>query len=380
MIDLDAKLGQRVGNADLAPEFEGPLHETLEGRRAQVEPAREPPDLVLDRGAIELDHVGHDDGVGQAVVRVENGAHRMGQRMDRAQALLECRRAHLRRRQHVAAGLDVATVLDRTTEVLLHQPHAFDGDALGIGVITRRAIGLETVDEGVHAGASRQPRWQADRQLGVGDHELRHHLRMEDHLLGVGLGIADDRSPAGLGAGAGRGRHGNRWMDAGRIGPRVPVADILEIPQRPSLARHEGDGFAGIDARAAAPRDDAVMLAGAQHAHPRLHIGRHRIGLHVAEHRDLDAGLSQRKRRVGDHRQPRQARIGDQQRPLEANRLAGIGQLADAAGAETDGGREAPVAEERRRGRHQMISMYRSSSQSVMALRNSRSSHSRVAE
>ena len=47
--------------------------------------------------------------------------------------------------------------------------------------------------------------------------------------------------------------------DARRIGPRPPVADILEIPHRPRLAGHEGDDLAGIERGAAAEGDDAVV-------------------------------------------------------------------------------------------------------------------------
>ena len=173
MAFLDAELGQGMRDADLAAEVEAPLHEAVEGRVAQAEPARQPLDLLVDGGAVELQHIGHGDGVGEAVVGVEHGAHRMRQRMDGAQALLEGGRAHLRGGQHVAPRLDVAAVLDGAREVLLHQPHALDGDAFGIGVIARRAIGLEAMDEGVHAGAGRELGRQADRQLGIGDDDRR---------------------------------------------------------------------------------------------------------------------------------------------------------------------------------------------------------------
>src|SRR5438876_9104024 len=44
---LDAELGQGVRDADLAPQVERPLHEAVEGRIAQVEPARQPHDRLL---------------------------------------------------------------------------------------------------------------------------------------------------------------------------------------------------------------------------------------------------------------------------------------------------------------------------------------------
>ena len=268
-----------------------PFHETVEGRVAQVEPARQALDLLVDGRPVELQHIGHGDGVGEAVMRVEGRAHRMRQRMDGAQPLLEGGRAHLRGRQHVAARLDVAAVLDRTRQVLLHQPHALDGDAFGIGMVAGRAVGFEAVDEGIHAGAGGELGRQADRQLGIGNDDRRHHLGMEDHLLGVRLLVGDHRGAAGLRAGAGGRRHGDRGIDPGRIGARPPVADILEVPHRPRLAGHEGDRLGGVDARAAAPGDHAVMLAGAQHCDAGFDVARDRIGLHVAEQRDLEPAL-----------------------------------------------------------------------------------------
>src|SRR5688572_29621891 len=55
VLDLHAEFGQRVRDTDLTAEVKRPLHEAVEGRAAQVEPAREPHDLGLDGGAIELD-------------------------------------------------------------------------------------------------------------------------------------------------------------------------------------------------------------------------------------------------------------------------------------------------------------------------------------
>ena len=48
------------------------------------------------------------------------------------------------------------------------------------------------------------------------------------------------------------------------VGARPPVADILEIPDRPRLPGHEGDELAEVEPAAAAEGDDAVMAAGAE--------------------------------------------------------------------------------------------------------------------
>ena len=58
-----------------------------------------------------------------------------------------------------------------------------------------------------------------------------------------------------------------------RVGARPPVADILEVPHRPGLAGHEGDDLAGIERRAAAEGDDAVMAAGLQGLEAGIDVG-----------------------------------------------------------------------------------------------------------
>ena len=68
------------------------------------------------------------------------------------------------------------------------------------------------------------------------------------------------------------------------IGARPPVADILEIPERPGLPGHEGDDLAGVEARAAAEGDDPVMIAGAEGGDAGLDVGLDRVGLYVGEH------------------------------------------------------------------------------------------------
>ena len=62
-------------------------------------------------------------------------------------------------------------------------------------------------------------------------------LGVEDHLLGLGREVGDHPGAADLGAGAGGGRHRDDRRDAGGIGAGPPVADVLEVPHRPGLAR-----------------------------------------------------------------------------------------------------------------------------------------------
>ena len=169
-------------------------------------------------------------------------------------------------------------------QVLLDQARAFDGDAFGHRMVAGRAIGFEAMRQRVHARRRRQIGRQADRQLGIADRDRRHHLRMEDDLLGVGRLLRDDAGAADLGAGAGGGRHGDDRRDAVRIGARPPVADVLEVPHRPRLAGHEGDDLADVERRAAAERDDAVVAAGAEDGDAGGDVAFDRIGLDVGKH------------------------------------------------------------------------------------------------
>ena len=62
--------------------------------------------------------------------------------------------------------------------------------------------------------------------------DARHHLRMKDDLLLMRLLVEDHAGAADFRARAGGGRHGDDRRDAGRVGARPPVADVLEVPQR----------------------------------------------------------------------------------------------------------------------------------------------------
>ncbi len=64
---------------------------------------------------------------------------------------------------------------------------------------------------------------------------------------------------------------------ASAVGARPPVADILEIPDRPGLAGLEGDQLAEIERRAAAEGDDAVMLALLEHGDAGVEVGADRV-------------------------------------------------------------------------------------------------------
>ena len=82
-------------------------------------------------------------------------------------------------------------------------------------------------------------------------------------------------------------------MPAG-FGARPPVADVLEIPQRASLPRHECHDLAGVERRAAAEGDDAVVIAGAVGSQARLDVAAGRVAPDGAEQRCI---LAERRAR-----------------------------------------------------------------------------------
>jgi len=86
------------------------------------------------------------------MVLVEQRTQGMGQGMHGAESFLKRGRAHGRGHQHMAAGDQVIAAGERDGQPFLDQAHGFQGDAVGHGVIAQGAIGLEIVDERVHAG------------------------------------------------------------------------------------------------------------------------------------------------------------------------------------------------------------------------------------
>ncbi len=143
------------------------------------------------------------------------------------------------------------------------------------------------------------------------------------------------------------GRHGDDRRNAGRVGPHPPIADILEIPHRPRLPRHEGNDLAGIERAAATEGDDAVMMAAAQHGDAVLDIPGDGITAQISEDRRRHAGLFVRCDRIAHHRHASEPGIGDEQRPLYADGLASVGQLGDTTDAESHARRVIPVAAQR---------------------------------
>ena len=181
-------------------------------------------------------------------------------------------------------------------------------------------------------------------QLGIEDHPPRHHRGVEDDPLGVlAASVGDDGRAPGLRAGSGGGgdrdhRHHARLVDA-----RPPVLPVLEVPDGPRLAGHQGDCLARVESAPSAEGDDPVVVLRRERFDPGGDVCLDRIAAHVGEHRAREPRLPAGPDRAGHHREWGEDGVGDEQRAPDAELAARIGQLADPAGAEADRGREAPV-------------------------------------
>jgi hypothetical protein len=316
-------------NLQTLAEFEHPVEHRSKGFAVQVEHARDHLELRLNGRTVVQDDVRQDHCIRQPVVSVEERAHRMRERVHAAQSLLERGGAHAGGRQHARARLDVAAVFAGARQVLLDEPHALERDAVGERMKAGRAVGLEAVHEGIQAGRRRDAGRQAHGELGIADDDAGHHRRMEDDLLLVRRLVDDHAGAAHFRARARRRRHRDHRRDAARICARPPVADVLEIPERARLPGHEGDDLAGIERRAAAEGDDAVVPALPVCGESRFDVGRDRIAAHAGE----QPGARHQCARRAHHRRLAQSLVRHQQRAADAERCARGRQFSDAARA-----------------------------------------------
>ena len=279
----------------------------------------------------------------------EHRAHGMAHRVDRPQPLLERRRPHHRGRHHRRPRLEIRTALVCAGQIRDHQPHPLEGDSLAHRMEMRAAEGLDAVREGVESGPRRDRRGHSNRRLGIADDRDGQHPGMEDDLLHAGEGVGQHPGAAHLRSGARRRGHGDDRRDGVGVGPRPPVADILEIPHRTGLPGHERHQLSRVQRRAAAKRHDSVVPARAKRLHPGLQIALVGIGIDLAEHAAPQTGGVEQIEGAGRHRQLRQRPVGDQQRRADSGLGAGLGQLGDPAGPESDRGGIGPVSGERHR-------------------------------
>ena len=138
----------------------------------------------------------------------------MAERMHRAQALLEHHGAFHGGHRHVVARLAVRAVPGRALDVLPRLLQPIERDQIGRRVDGVGQEAFDVVGEGVHAGAGREMRRQAERQLGIDQRQLGDEMRAADGELAAGI-HDDDAAAAHLAAGARGRRNGDdrrhRW-------------------------------------------------------------------------------------------------------------------------------------------------------------------------
>ena len=85
------------------------------------------------------------------------------------------------------------------------------------------------------------------------------------------------------------------------------------------------------------------MLSGAEGGDAGFDVSLDRVRLNVGEQRDRKPRILKKPERLLRDRKRGEARIGHEQGPRDAGGAAGIGEFLDAAGAEANGGRVAPI-------------------------------------
>ena len=256
--------------------------------------------------------------------------------MNGPEPLLERRRAHRSGGHHIRSRLDIRTILERPHKVFLDQSDPLHRDPLAHRVIEWRAIGLQAMRERVHARACCNLWRHANGQFRIADRHFRHHSRMENHLFRMRRFLCDHTGAAHFRARSRSRRYRDHRCNPLRIGPRPPIANILEIPHRARLSRHEGDHFSRIKPRSATECDHTIMLSRPHHLEPGIDIRLDRIRLDLREHRPAEPCSLQRIQNSQRHRLCRQKRISHQKRPHDPVVLAELRQLRDFSCAKTD--------------------------------------------
>ena len=177
----------------------------------------------------------------------------------------------------------------------------------------RAAIGLDTMGEGVKTGSRGDEFRHADRQFRIGDHDAWQHFRMEDDLLHMCLRVGDDAGTPDLGPGAGGRRHRDDRGDGVGIGTGPPVADILEIPDRPGLAGHESHHLSKVETRPAAKGDHTIMATGLIGGDACRQIDLVRVRVNIGEQRIAEPGCRHDLARPAGNRQPGEPPVRDKQ-------------------------------------------------------------------
>ena len=184
-----------------------------------------------------------------------------------------------------------------------------------------------------------------DCQFRVADHHRRQHLGVKDDLLHMGFGIGDDAGAAHLRPGARGRRHGNDRRNGVRVRACPPVADILKVPKRPRLARHEGDHLAQVQTGPAAKGDhrrhDRHRGSTFRPASRLISLGLGSTSANMARPRPAASIRSRVCAVIGKSRKPA---VGYQQRFADTGLRTGLADFGNAACSKTDSGRIRPVS------------------------------------
>ena len=276
--------------------------------------------------AVEVEHVGADHGVGQAVRDAVLPAERVRHAVHVPHVGLgEGRTGTEGGVQHALARLDVAPVVVGALEEGADEAHG----VLGVGARLLGGgaadVGLDRVHERVDARGARDLPGQAERGAVVEHRHARDERKVVDGVLVVGLAVGDDGGQRGLRAGARRGGH------------RHEQGQALAHTQD---AAHLGDGLVGLgDTRAgrlgavhrgaAAKGDERIATLFEIERPGRLDVVDRGVCHRFVEHRVGDAVGGKRFLEVVDEAQGVDHLVGHDERMLGTLALEQAGHLVD---------------------------------------------------
>ena len=258
-----------------------------------------------------------------------DAAQRMAEAVHTAQALLEGQRALQRGTHHVGTRLHVGGIAEGHFDVAPGAPEAVERNAIGRWVEGGRQKGLDAVCNRIHAGGSRQTRWQAQSQVRITDGDLGNHMGREDADLAPVVQNDDGAAPY-FAAGARRGGHGNDGQGGGSDLERAAL-DQRKLAQRACMAGRYRHRLGQVNRRAAAHGDDAVAILAAQRLDSSTHRRLRRVGRRAVEH--AKTGSTQRLFDLVDDACGLHPFVGHDQRIGNTQRLAHIFQFRQHTGA-----------------------------------------------
>jgi hypothetical protein len=174
---------------------------------------------------------------------------------------------------------------------------------------------------------------QPGHQHRVQRRHARHHARVDDHQLGLALGVGDHRRHRDLGAGAGGRRHG---VDRFRRLQSLQVAG--QLAQRLGVGDRQRDRLAGVHGRAAAEGHDGVAVMLAVEGDAALDQRDRRVGRDLVEDHELRAAGGKRAGQAVQQTQAHDDGVGDDQHLAVAEAGDGLPQPAAGPWPDQQGG------------------------------------------